>query len=145
MPVTAKLSRRFYEQFGDELTNELVEWFNSVDATYRSGLKEVNELNFVRFEARLDQRFAEVDAKLERRFAESDAKWEHRFAEADAKWEHRFAEADAKWEQRYAELMVGLEKRFAESEARMLRWMFTLWTGTMMALAGMMLAILRSP
>ena len=28
MPVTAKLSRKFYEKFGDELTNELVEWFN---------------------------------------------------------------------------------------------------------------------
>ena len=25
MPVTAKLSRKFYERFGDELTNELVE------------------------------------------------------------------------------------------------------------------------
>ena len=24
MPATAKLSRRFYEKFGDELTNELV-------------------------------------------------------------------------------------------------------------------------
>jgi len=28
MPVTAKLSRKFYERFGDDLTNELVEWFN---------------------------------------------------------------------------------------------------------------------
>jgi len=36
MPVTAKLSRMFYERFGDDLTNELVEWFNQVDATYRS-------------------------------------------------------------------------------------------------------------
>jgi len=34
MPVTAKLSRKFYERFGDELTNELVEWFNLIDATY---------------------------------------------------------------------------------------------------------------
>jgi hypothetical protein len=25
MPVTAKLSRKFYDTFGDELTNELVE------------------------------------------------------------------------------------------------------------------------
>ncbi len=27
MPVTAKLSRKFYETFGDELANELVDWF----------------------------------------------------------------------------------------------------------------------
>ena len=52
MPVTAKLSRRFYERFGDDLTNELVEWFNQVDATYRSDLRETNELNWARFESR---------------------------------------------------------------------------------------------
>ena len=26
MPVTVKLSRKFYETFGDDLANELVEW-----------------------------------------------------------------------------------------------------------------------
>jgi hypothetical protein len=62
MPVTAKLSRKFYERFGDDLTNELVEWFNQVDATYRSELREANELSWARFEARLDQRIAEVRA-----------------------------------------------------------------------------------
>ena len=62
MPVTAKLSRKFYETFGDELANELVEWFNQVDATYRSDLREANELSWARFEAKLDQRIAEVRA-----------------------------------------------------------------------------------
>jgi hypothetical protein len=33
VPVTAKLSRRFYEKFGDDIANELVDWFNMVDAT----------------------------------------------------------------------------------------------------------------
>jgi len=60
--VTAKLSRKFYERFGDDLTNELVEWFNQVDATYRSELRESNELSWARFEAKLDQRIAEVRA-----------------------------------------------------------------------------------
>ena len=64
MPVTAKLSRKFYERFGDDLTNELVEWFNQVDATYRSELRETNELNWARFEAKLDQRTAEFRADL---------------------------------------------------------------------------------
>ena len=31
----------------------LVEWFNSVDATYRSDLRELNELNFARFDAKV--------------------------------------------------------------------------------------------
>ena len=30
MPVTAKLSRKFYERFGDELTNELVFWVGTL-------------------------------------------------------------------------------------------------------------------
>ena len=39
VPVTAKLSRKFYEKFGDDIANELVEWFNMVDATYRAFLE----------------------------------------------------------------------------------------------------------
>jgi len=64
MPVTAKLSRKFYERFGDDLTNELVEWFNQVDATYRSELRETNELNWARFEAKLVQGLAELRAEF---------------------------------------------------------------------------------
>ncbi len=64
MPVTAKLSRKFYETFGEDVTNELVDWFNSVDATYRADLRELNELNFARFDAKLDQRLAELKSDL---------------------------------------------------------------------------------
>src|ERR1051325_2048457 len=85
MPVTAKLSRGFYEKLGDELANELVEWFNLVDATYRTDLRELNELNFARF-----------DAKVEQRFAQSDAKWEQRFTQVEAEWERRFGQLKAK-------------------------------------------------
>lgn len=70
MPVTAKLSRRFYERFGDDIANELVDWFNMVDATYRSELRELNEFNYARFDAKLEQRVAALDAKLEQRVAE---------------------------------------------------------------------------
>ena len=70
VPVTARLSRRFYDALGDEVANELVEWFNAVDSTYRSDLERINELNFARFDAKVEQRFAEQDAKWERRFAE---------------------------------------------------------------------------
>ena len=63
-PVTAKLSRKFYETFGDEIANELVNWFNNVDATYRADLRELNELNFARFDAKLEQRLAELESRL---------------------------------------------------------------------------------
>jgi len=64
MPVTVKLSRKFYETFGDDIANELVEWFNTVDTTYRGDLRELNELNFARFDAKLEQRVAELRAEL---------------------------------------------------------------------------------
>jgi len=60
MPVTAKLSRKFYETFGDELANEVVEWYNSVDTTYRAELRDLNELNA----ARLDAKLAELKSEL---------------------------------------------------------------------------------
>ncbi len=70
MPVTARLSKRFYDVFGEEIATELVDWFNAVDATYRADLRELNELNFSRFDAKLEQRLATLDAKLEQRLAE---------------------------------------------------------------------------
>ena len=64
MPVTAKLSRRFYEKLGDEVTGELVDWFNAVDATYKAELKELNELNWERFKATLHEEIASVRGDL---------------------------------------------------------------------------------
>ena len=78
MPVTAKLSRKFYEKFGDELTNELVNWMNQVDATYRTEFRDLFEVNFGRFNALLEQRMAQLDAKLEQRAAQLESKFETR-------------------------------------------------------------------
>ena len=85
MPVTAKLSRRFYEKFGDDITNELVDWFNMVDATYRFELREQNELNYARFDAKLEQRIAELRAEVQVGFATADAKLEQRLAELETR------------------------------------------------------------
>jgi hypothetical protein len=73
VPVTAKLSKRFYDRFGDEITNELVDWFNQVDATYKAELRELNELNWKRYEAKLDQRTGELRAELSAKIETSAA------------------------------------------------------------------------
>jgi len=89
MPVTAKLSRKFYGALGDEVANELVEWFNQVDATYRADLRKLNELNFARFDAKLEQRFAQQDAKWEQRFAQLRTEFHRELGSAKAeliKW-----------------------------------------------------------
>ena len=61
MPVTARFSRHFYDRLGDQAVGELVEWFNQVDATGRADLREISELNYRRFEVRLDQRVDKFD------------------------------------------------------------------------------------
>jgi hypothetical protein len=66
VPVTARLSKHFYEVLGEDIANELVDWFNAVDLTYRSDLRELNELNFARFDAKLEQRLAELRTDLVR-------------------------------------------------------------------------------
>jgi hypothetical protein len=64
VPVTARLSKRFYDVLGEDVANELVDWFNAVDLTYRTDLRELNELNFARFDAKLEQRLAELQAEF---------------------------------------------------------------------------------
>jgi len=98
MPVTARLSRKFYETFGEDVTNELVDLLNSVH-TYRGELRELNESNVSRFEGKL--------------------------AEMNGRWEGRFAAFDAK-----------LEQRLAELKSELIKWMFTFWAPTAIAIIG---------
>ena len=99
-----------------------MEWFNSVDATYRSDLRDLNELNFARFDAKLEQRLAELAGRFEGRFGQQDA---------------RFTVLEARLLGRMEAMQGGLK-------ADLLRWMFGFWTGTMIALAGVLFAVLRA-
>jgi CRP-like cAMP-binding protein len=133
MPVTAKLSKLFYERLGEQVASELVDWFNTVDATYRADLRELNELNFARSDAKLEQRLAQFEAKLEQRLADFGVKLEQRLAEFEVKLEQRLAEFEVKLERRLAEFEVRMERRFAEQT----RWIFGLWATTMLAIVGL--------
>ena len=116
MPVTAKLSKKFYETLGEDVTNELVNWFNSVDATYQADLRQLNETNFVRFDAKLGQRLAELKAELQ------------------------LAHAAVK-----AELQTQIAQGLAGVETRLVRWLFTFWVPTaagIVATAGGVVALL---
>ena len=81
VPVAARLSREFYDAFGDDLANELVEWFNQVDLTYRTEVRELNELNFARFQARLEQEIARLDNRIDKFEFSVDAKLDRLRAE----------------------------------------------------------------
>ena len=72
--MTAKLSRRFYERLGDDIVNELVEWFNAVDATYRADLRELNESKIERRLGVVEQKLADTRAELLAAIADTSAR-----------------------------------------------------------------------
>ena len=133
MPVTAKLSRIFYERMGDQMANELVDWFNAVDDTYRQDLRSLNELNFARFDAKVEQRFAEQDAKWERRFVELELRWNSRLTALEVNWERRFAQLDAKIDRTAADILAHVDRRLQEQT----RWLFLAWASLGVGVAGL--------
>ena len=130
MPVTARLSKKFYAALGEEVANELVDWFNAVDATYRADLRELNELNFARFDAKLEQRMVQLEAKIDRRINQLDARIDRQITELDAKLDRQVARLDAK-----------IDQRGAQVEARLIRWMFEVWAPTAQTSFGTAVAV----
>lgn len=95
MPVTARLSKKFYDRFGDEIAGEFVDWFNAVDTTYQQQLRDLNDLNWERFKSELHSAIAQSDA------------------------------------------------RHADRFSQIMKWMFICWSGTVLSLGGLMIALLR--
>jgi hypothetical protein len=112
LPVTAKLSKRFYEVLGEDVANELVDWFNAVDLTYRADLRELNELNFARFDAKLEQRLAELRAEFRQAMAELRA-----------------------------ELRLEFRTELQQVRTDLLRWMFGFWVTTLVTLGGLIIGL----
>jgi hypothetical protein len=119
MPVTARLSKRFYDVLGEDVANELVDWFNAVDLTYRADLRELNELNFARFDAKLEQRLAELRAELRQEIAGLRAELRTEFAE----------------------LRVEFRTDLHQVRTELLRWMFGFWVTTLLGIAGLLIAL----
>ena len=120
MPITAKLSRQFYDKLGDDVANELVEWFNQVDATYRADLRELNELNFPRF-----------DAKLEHRLAEFGAEFRGELVALRTELKTDMATLRG-------ELKGDLHGGLAGLKAELVKWMFLFWVGTALTVVGLL-------
>jgi hypothetical protein len=113
--ITTSRSRS-HDGFGDEITNELVDWFNHVDATYRNDLRELNELNFQRFDAKLEQRIADLRSEMRVGFANVEA---------------RFGKLERQMDTRFAQQRGDLEERLGAQ----MKWMFGFWLSTLLPLA----------
>ena len=126
MPVTARLSKRFYDTFGDEIANDLVEWFNQGDATYRQELREQNDFNWGRVEARIGQ----GEARMEARISQAESRMESRLVEMETRLRSEFHQELTGLR---ADMDVGLERLRSD----LLKWMFLFWCGTALTVLGL--------
>lgn len=100
-----------------------MEWFNQVDATYRTELRDLNDRNFARFDAKLEQRLAELRAELREGMTRVDLSLRQEIATVDASLR--------------TEMRVG----FANLRADLLKWMFVYWVGSAVTTAGLVLTV----
>lgn len=135
MPVTARLSKLFYDRLGEEIAQELVDWFNSVDATYRANLRELNELNFGRFDAKVGERLAELRAQLSEELRNeikaSLSPLETRMTALETK----MTAFQVDLEGRTQSLRTEIER----AKFSLIVWMFGFWAPTALAMIGLFL------
>ena len=144
VPVTARLSKRFYDVLGEDVANELVDWFNAVDLTYRADLRELNELNYARFEAKLEQRLAELRAELRQELGDLRAGLRAEIADlrADLRTELAGLRAEVRTELQEVRTEVHQGNTALERvRGELLRWMFGFWVTTFIGVAGLLIAL----
>jgi len=92
-----------------------VDWFNAVDTTYKTDLRDLIEVQAQRFDAKLEQRLAETRADLR------------------TEMHAGFADLRTEMHGGFAQLRTDM----ASLRAELIKWMFLFWLGTVAAtLAG---------
>ena len=114
MLVPPKFSEQSHDRVGHQFIEELVDWLTRNDHAYRTELREINELNFARFEAQLDRQVQRLENRIEKLGVELRA-----------------------------EMRAGMAEMEARITGRLLRWMFVFWTGTTITFLGAVFAITR--
>ena len=120
MPVTAKLSRKFYEKLGDDVANELAEWLNTVDSSYRQEFRELFEAHF----GRLGERMTGLEGRIEARMSGLEGRLDARMSGLEGRLEARMGSFESRFEAR-------MDAKLEALKSELLRWMFLFWVGTM--------------
>ena len=156
MPVTVKLSKRFYDTFGEDIANELVGLLNVVDAASRADLTRLadeyharlrgelehlaTKADFERFATKADlERFA-TKADLERFATKADLE---RFA-TKADLERYATKADLErfaTREDLAALRGELRADMAALKADLMKWMLVFWVGTSLTTVSLVLTV----
>ena len=140
MPVTARLSKRFYEILGEDVANEMVDWFNAVDTTYKADLRDLIEVQAQRFDARLEQRLAETRANLRSEIGELRSEMHAGFADLRTGMGAVAGALRTEMVSGSAALRTEMGVGFAQARtemanlrAELIKWMFLFWLGTVAA------------
>jgi hypothetical protein len=140
MPITARLSHKLHQTLGDEAAEDLVNWMQHVDAQ-RVELRELNELNFSRVDARLGEarHAAQADlAGLRQEMLAGFAALREELHGVDAKTQAGLAEL----RQALQAGLGGVETKLEQRTADLMKWSFVFWVGAVGAVA-MLAGILR--
>jgi hypothetical protein len=133
MPVTARLSKRFYEALGEDVANEMVDWFNAVDTTYKADLRDLIEVQAQRFDAKLEQRLAETRADLRTEMHAGFAQLRTEMGALAGELRTEMVSGSAALR---TEMGVGFAQartEMANLRAELIKWMFLFWLGTVAA------------
>jgi hypothetical protein len=94
-----------------------------VDATYKSDLRELNEINFARSDARLEQRLSELRADLRQEMATLGSELRQEIAAQGS----------------------GIRHEMARDRVTQMRWMIGLWAAQVTLFIGTVLTVMLSP
>lgn len=128
MAIVARFSKAFYERFGHEVVGELVTWLNEMELTSRQSLREFNELNFARFDAKLEQRLAELRSEL---------RSEMHAIDVNLRAEIQAVDTNLRSELRSG--LAELKTAFVEQGVVQTRWMVGMWLTVLLAVMGLWL------
>jgi hypothetical protein len=125
VPTTARLLAKLRETLGEEPTRDLIALIGEAREVNRAEIREIADLYLSRLDERIARHLAEHDARI------------------DAKIERRFADQDARMAAGFAAVRVEMADRLSAQYRDLLRWLFVFWAGTIIPLAGLMVALIK--
>ena len=130
MPLAIKLSRRFYDTLGDEVTNEFVMMLNSLDDAYRTEIRDLFGSHTGQIDSRMGQlegRMGHLEGRMER--------LEGRMGQLET----RLVRVEAQIELLEKNLNTRIDAKLSDLKASILTWTLVFWLGTM----GTVVALLK--
>jgi len=150
MPVTARLLQRLHEAIGDEATNDLFAWWEEAASLNRAAVREVADLYFAKFDARLEKGLSEVRSELDKGLSEVRSEMDKGLSEVRSELDKGLSEVRSELDKGLAHArsdlhagLAGVRTELADQRADLIKWMFIFWAGTVVPLAGLLIALTR--